>query len=419
MPAITLTLPKPHAKQWAIKHHPAKRQVINAARRAGKTTLAAEAACERALEGRRVLLAAPTQEQTDAFWEKCKVWLAPLIDSGHIYKNEQRRVLDFPGGGRIRAKTAWDADTLRGDYADFLILDEYALMDPSTWTQVGVPMLLDNDGDAWFISTPRRKNHFFQLYARAIQDGKRWHAWHFTSYDNPYLSKVALAEITRDMSEADYKQEILAEFLEAEGAVFRNISACMNAPLVTAPENHRDEIPDTDPKQHSQHNLVAGVDWAQKQDFTAISVVCADCYQEVARDRFNQIVYSIQRDRLKALCDRWQPSMILAEDNSIGAPNVQALQEEGLPVVAFTTTSKTKGQIIRSLQLAFEREEVQWQADPIWNAELEAYEQKISPTTGRATFSAPEGVHDDTVIARALAAHAIGRRISIADFGVW
>jgi len=363
-------------------------------------------ACERALEGRRVLLAAPTQEQTDAFWEKCKLWLAPLIQSGYLYKNEQRRVLDFPSGGRIRAKTAWDADTLRGDYADFLVLDEYALMDASTWTQVGAPMLLDNDGDAWFISTPRLRNHFFQLYARAIQDGVRWKAWHFTSLDNPYLSKTALAEITQDMSEADYRQEILAEFLEAEGAVFRNIPACMNASL--EPNG-----------QHKDHNLVAGVDWAQKQDFTAISVVCADCYQEVARDRFNQIVYSIQRDRLKALYERWKPSMILAEDNSIGAPNVQALQEEGLPVVAFTTTSKTKGQIIRNLQLAFERTEIQWQADPVWTAELEAYEQKISPTTGRATFSAPQGVHDDTVIARALAAHAIGHRVSVDDFGIW
>jgi len=405
VPNLELCLPRPHSKQWAIKHSTAKRQVICAGRRAGKTTLAAMVSCEKALEGRRVLLAAPTQEQTDAFWEKCKEWLVPLTQSGYVYKNEQRRVLDFPGGGRIRAKTAWDADTLRGDYADFLVLDEYALMDSSTWTQVGAPMLLDNDGDAWFISTPRRKNHFFQLHARAVQDGGRWKQWHFTSLDNPHLSKVALAEITQDMSEADYKQEILAEFLEAEGAVFRNIAACMNAPLAF--------------DGHDRHNIVMGVDWAQKVDHTAISVICADCYQEVARDRFNQIVYSVQRDRLKALYERWKPSMILAEDNSIGAPNVQALQEEGLPVVAFTTTSKTKGQIIRNLQLAFEREELQWQSDSVWTAELEAYEQKISPTTGRATFSAPEGVHDDTVMARALAAHAIGRRISIADFGVW
>ncbi|NIV32808.1 MAG: terminase, partial [Anaerolineae bacterium] len=62
----------------------------------------------------------------------------------------------MPGDkGRIRTKTAWDADSLRGDYADLLILDEYATMDPSAWELVGAPMLLDNDGDAVFIGTPK------------------------------------------------------------------------------------------------------------------------------------------------------------------------------------------------------------------------------------------------------------------------
>ena len=38
--------------------------------------------------------------------------------------------------------------------------------------------------------------------------------------------------------------------------------------------------------------------------------------------------------------------------------------------------------------------------------ELEAYERKVSATTGRSAYSAPEGLHDDTVMARALANQA-------------
>ena len=414
MAAISLTLPKPHEKQWAIKHHLAKRQVICAGRRAGKTTLAGLVACERALEGRRVLLAAPTQEQTDAFWEKCKEWLAPLVQSGYVYKNEQRRVLDFPGGGRIRAKTAWDADTLRGDYADFLVLDEYALMDSSTWTQVGAPMLLDNDGDAWFISTPRRKNHFFQLYARAIQDGKRWKEWHFTSHDNPHLSETALAEITQDMSEDDYKQEILAEFLESEGAVFRKIDACMKAPLNAKLEDHREEIPDTKPKRYKPHYIVAGIDWGKKQDFTAISVCCRDCMVEVAKDRFNQIDYHVQRGRLVSLAQKWGVRLIMPESNSMGEPIIDELKRDdalkNVRIEPFETTSTSKPQLIENLALSFERGEVQWLADPVWQAELEAYEVRYSPQTGRPRYGAPEGVHDDTVMARALARRAMQKR---------
>ena len=213
---LTVNLPRPHTHQSAFMRSPAKRKVICAGRRGGKTVGVASYAVERMLAGRRVLEAAPTADQTNAFWEACKKALQEAIDAKVIYKNETDRVLEMPGGkGRIRAKTAWDADSLRGDYADELILDEYSIMDPSAWDEVGAPMLLDNDGNAIFIFTPKRKNHAHKLYQRAKADTKgRWEAFHFVSHDNPHLSPEALAEITEDMSDEAYQQEILAEFLE-------------------------------------------------------------------------------------------------------------------------------------------------------------------------------------------------------------
>lgn len=393
---LKIWLHKPHAKQQAFKASKAKRRVIVAGRRAGKTVGVADLAVEALLAGRRVLEAAPTQDQTNTFWDVCKRALAEPIAARVIYKNETERLLELPGRGRIRAKTAWDADTLRGDYADLLILDEYSLMDPSTWEEVGAPMLLDNDGDAVFIGTPKRRNHFFHLYQRAVADTSgRWEAWHFTSYDNPYLSAQALAEITQDMTEEAYRQEILAEFLESEGAVFRNLAACMTAPGNELPESHRG------------HMIVAGVDWGKQQDFTAISVVCATCRRELARDRFNQIDYAFQRARLQALWERWNIGYINAEANAMGEPVIEQLQRDGLPVHGFTTTAATKPPLIESLALALERGECRWIADPIWTGELEAYERRVNQT-GRSTYSAPQGMHDDTVMARALAWWPIG-----------
>jgi len=71
-------------------------------------------------------------------------------------------------------------------------------------------------------------------------------------------------------------------------------------------------------------------------------------------------------------------------------------------VVGFTITGSNKSQLIENMALAFERGEWQWQADPVWTAELEAYERTVSSTTGRSSYSAPSGGHDDSVIARAL-----------------
>ena len=76
-----------------------------------------------------------------------------------------------------------------------------------------------------------------------------------------------------------------------------------------------------------------------------------------------------------------------------------------MPVKAFQTTAQSKPPLIESLALALERAEWQFISDPVWTGELEAYERKVSPVTGRSQYSAPEGLHDDTVIARALMVH--------------
>lgn len=391
MPNLRVELPEPHERQWEIERSPARRKVICAGRRGGKTTLAARVAIKKAgCDKRRILYATPTQDQHGAFWDKCKAWLAPLLDRKLVRKNETMHTLDFPNGGHIRAKTAWNADTLRGDYADLLILDEYALMDRDAWDMVGAPMLLDNDGDAWFISTPRRKNHFFHAHVRGIADGKRWAAFHFTSHDNPHLSKAALAEITHDLSEEAYQQEILALFLDNEGAVFRKIAACLVG------NGQR-------PEDHEGHEIVMGVDWGKQNDFTALSVFCVNCKREVELDRFNKINYSFQRKRLSALSGRWNVFTILAESNAMGDPIIEELQLRGLPVEGFATTATSKPPLIENLSLAFERTEAYWLNDPVGKAELEAYERTVSDRTGRSSYSAPEGLHDDTVMARALA----------------
>jgi len=211
---LTVTLKRPHDRQLQFIESPAKRKIIRAGRRGGKTTGAAILALQGFLQGRRILYGAPTQEQVDRFWHECKIALQETIDYGVYYKNETKHIIELPGTEqRIRGKTAWNADTLRGDYADLLILDEFQLMSDDTWNEVGAPMLLDNDGDAVFIFTQKRgKHHSKELFKRAAEDTTgRWATFIFSSLENPHLSRVALSEIATDMTELAYKAEILAE----------------------------------------------------------------------------------------------------------------------------------------------------------------------------------------------------------------
>jgi phage terminase large subunit-like protein len=229
-----ITLPCPHERQIEFIQHPAKRKVIRAGRRGGKTVGVAIHAVLAFYEGRRVLYAAPTADQVGRFWTEVSRACAGAVASGALRSNVTEHMIDRPGTeNRIRAKTAWNADSLRGDYADLLILDEYQLMDETAWEEVGAPMLLDNNGDAVFIYTPpslssrsvskaKDPQHAAKLFRRAATDTTgRWATFHFGSGDNPHIDKAALAEIARDMTALAYRQEILAEDVEsAPGALW-------------------------------------------------------------------------------------------------------------------------------------------------------------------------------------------------------
>lgn len=230
----TVTLRKPHEKQKAFISSPAKRKIIRAGRRGGKTVGISIYAVQKFLDGHRVLYAAPTEDQLGAFWYEVKRALQEPIDNGIFVKNETMHFVELPGTKqRIRAKTAYNADTLRGDYADELLLDEFQLMNEDTWAIVGAPMLLDNDGNATFIYTPpslhsrsatkaNDPQHAAKLFKKAkADDSGRWEVFHFTSKENPYISMTALEDITQDMSSLAYRMEILAEDVdEAPGALW-------------------------------------------------------------------------------------------------------------------------------------------------------------------------------------------------------
>lgn len=239
---LRVRLKTPHPQQQAFLDSKAKRKIIRAGRRSGKTTGVAILAAKAFLAGRRVLYAAPTMEQTLHFWKEVKKALADVIDADIVTKNETEHVIERVGTDQsIKAKTAWNADALRGDHADLLILDEWQLMEETAWEDVGAPMLLDNDGDAVFVYTPpslrsqaqsraRDPRHAAKMYKQFLEEQQEaaaageqplYEVFHFTSHDNPYISKRALAQISRDMTRLSYRQEILAEDMdEVPGALW-------------------------------------------------------------------------------------------------------------------------------------------------------------------------------------------------------
>lgn len=395
----TIRLPYPHPGQQAVRSKAKRFGWLSAGRRWRKTSMAMSIAVENAARGKKIIWAAPTYQQVRIGFDETKRAAIKVADF-----NVSRMEVTFPHNGTILYRSLDDPDNVRGYTADGVVIDECADVKPSAWYEVLRPMLIDTNGWLWAIGTPKGRNWFFQEHVAAL-DREDSQAWQVPTVgcevvdgqlvrkphpmENPFVPFDEIVNLFQTMPERTFRQEILAEFTEGEGAVFRNIAACIKAPATT-------------PDKHKGHRIIAGCDWAQQHDYTTFSFGCVDCKQEVARDRFNQIDYVLQRGRLMAMCEVWKPVAVLTEINSIGRPVFDELQRTSLPVIAFDTTPTSKPPLIENLALALEKTEWQFQADPIWTAELEAYERKVSTVTGRSTYSAPEGVHDDTVISRAL-----------------
>jgi hypothetical protein len=361
-------------------------------------------AVEAAVRGRAILWGAPTFDQVRIGWNETRHACGTVA---HFLQSTM--TAHFPTGGQIIYRSLDDPDNARGHTADGVIVDEAGDVAERAWYEVMRPMLIDTDGWAWIVGTPKGRNWFWREYIAAM-DRDNARCWQIPTLgceivdgqlvrkphplENPEIPWPEIVHIFETTPVDTFRQEIMAEFIEGQGVVFRNIAACLYAGGDT-------------PEQHAGHRIVMGVDWGKQADFTCLSVVCAECKRELALDRFNQIDYAFQRARLQALAERWGVSYISAEVNAMGEPVVEQLQRDGLPVYGFQTTATSKPPLIESLALALERGEVKWLDDRVATAELEAYERKVSGTTGRASYGAPEGLHDDTVMARALSNQAV------------
>lgn len=391
---LPVQLPYPHLLQLDIILHPARYKVVATGRRSGKTTLGILRVCRilTFLDDVRCWWVAPTDQVSYLAWQRLKLALGDT--AGGVGISETHRRIRLPNDSEIWCKSAERPDNLRGEGVDDLTLDEAAHIRDLDYLWKGVlrPMLIDSGGGMMALSTPNRRNIFYRWFTRGLDPAyPDWAAWNFPTTANPYLPPGELERLEQEYPPGSelYRQEILGEFLDSGGAVFRKVREAVVGGDPPAPEPGR--------------RYVAGIDWGRSRDYTAIAILDAERMRVVALDRFNGVDYVMQRDRLAALCRRWNVEVGLAETNAMGEPNLEMLQRDGLPMRGYTTTAASKRPLIEGLAQAFELGLLRLPDDPVLVSELEAYERTVSVVTGAPTYAAPFGMHDDTVMALALA----------------
>ena len=112
-------------------------------------------------------------------------------------------------------------DAFRGQYFDGVVLDEFGMMKPSTWSEVILPTLVDRRGWATFIGTPNGPNHFRQLVRDALLSPERWFYESHPVSETKLISQEELVEMKKLMLPEEYAQEMECSFeASARGAFF-------------------------------------------------------------------------------------------------------------------------------------------------------------------------------------------------------
>ena len=215
-------------KAAAARVHKSKARVrvLFSGRRFGKTRLMLTEALSTAVSipGSQIFYLAPSRKQAkDIAWADLKQ-MCPI--SWLDRSMESTLTLEFRNTSRITLAGADYADSLRGQKAHLLLIDEFAYVQSlqSMWEASLLPMLSTTDGRVLFCSTPAGGGNFAaELWERA-KNTPSWERWSFRSVEGGWVNQAFIDEAKCTMDPSLYRQEFEASIESLLGAIYPNFS---------------------------------------------------------------------------------------------------------------------------------------------------------------------------------------------------
>lgn len=361
------------------------------------TTMGLGIVLANAVMGAKCAWVVPIYKNARPLWKMVMNACLPAIQRGLVRVSQQEMTVTFPDtGGFLGIYTATNENSIRGEAFHVVVVDEAALVAESTWTDVLQPTLADYNGKGFLISTPRGRGSWFyrewnrgrDLEGKPAEEGYK--AFQAPSSDNPNENIKKAAEKAKGrVSDRTYRQEWLAEFVEDGGAVFQHV--------------RKQAVAQTQMYPTQGHSYMIGCDWGRIDDWSVFAVYDITSGELVNLRRYRALNYVEQQiPKLRTLIDTFKPLGIVGETNGVGRPLVDYLQSLALPVIEFTMSLTTKNSLVELIAVGLETGTLRIINDPVLIDELESFEIHKLPS-GRVTYRAPQGQHDDTVIALGLA----------------
>lgn len=375
---------KPHESQKLI-HHSIRNElykyyILNIGRQFGKTMLGINQMLDWAINdsGCNIAWVTPIYKQGKKVFSELE---KATINSG-LFEYNQTELTVKGFNSTISFFSGERPDNIRGNTFDYLIIDEFAFTREELWSEVLSATVLVKGKKVLFISTPKGKNHFYKLSLQPNYDN-RYKYFHFTSYDTPFINALDLEERKRSLPSHVFKQEYLAEFIDNASGLFTNVRDCILTP-------------------EKSTKYYGGLDIGRADDYTVLTIV-NEKNQTVFCERWRQDEWTKIIDKVSIEINKYQAKTYV-EVNNQGDVFFEMLRKKCNRLVEpYITTTKTKPIMIEDLAVLFEQKDISildisWLID-----ELEAFTYIYNANTRNVQYSAPQGVHDDSVISLSLA----------------
>ena len=311
------------------------------------------------------------------------------------------RIIELKTGALIKTKSADNPSSLAGDGVTFAILDESGFITDYA-VEILLPALVDRKGKMLAIGTPDRSDTWFKRFfdIGLSEDATNYVSLQLPTETNPRINPEELADRRREQGEENYRKYFLAEFLDLAENPFSTLLA-------------NTEIIKYESPPQEGHTYVAGIDLADRTDFTAVVVVdvTEKPYKVVKVERWHGIGYEATGARIAGILKAYNSAQGYVDRTGVGDAAIPFITKHYGNIFPIVFTQPEKQSMFDTISTHLEKKELQLLDKNNLLQELRVL--RASQTKRGVSYQAPNGQHDDTVMALFLAGKGFERQIYI------
>lgn len=304
-------------------------------------------------------------------------------------------------GSKMFMRSAENPDSIVAKGYHLVIIDEAALISKEVFMKQILATARRKGCKIILISTPRGRNWFYEMYLEGQDTSKQ----SYISFKQPWWKRPDYPELLKrlmlDMPKHLKEQEFDAEFIADGSGTFKNLSSIFKGPAIAFPSDQQEWFAQIDKERFGKELFVVSVDLAKSADYTVITVMGMSKHDIVGYVRMNKTDYKVVLERVRKISKEYSNADVIFDNTGVGGGLADFLSTD-LNAHPFTFTNQTKNEIINRLIVSCDYGRISIPNIETIRQEFELFTYTVT-RTGKLSYSAPDGKHDDCVMSIAMA----------------